>query len=135
MKRKTNYLAPIGLAVLAFTMLAGCATFVPTPTNDPFTQQLDKLYTQRQQDQTWMIASAATAAAGSVAATTFTTLDSLNKIQPNTANIGTIISYIFTAIGAGSTVWSFIEYNKAVGDYMETLKLQTQYYNLLQPQN
>jgi len=132
--KKPVALSLIPLVLLAAT-LSACATYVATPTNDPFTRRLDSLYRQRQIDQTWMIASASTTAAGITAGTTFTTLNSLNQMDPHTANIGTIISYIVTALAAGSAVWAFVRWQKAVSDYMETLKLQTQYYNLLQPQN
>ena len=125
----------ITIAAVLTAALAGCATYMPTPTSDPFTRELNHLYRQRRQDEAWMIASASAAAAGSLSATTFTTLGSLNDVGLHTARVGSILSYIIAALGAGSTIWSFIEYNKANSAYMETLKLETQYYNLVQPQH
>jgi len=131
---RTTALILMPLVLLAST-LGACATYVPTPTNDPFTRQLDSLYQQRQTDNAWMIASVSTTAAGAVAATTFQTLNSLNEMDPHSAQIGTIIAYVVTALAAGSTIWAFAKWDKSLSDYYETLKLQTQYYNLIQPQH
>ena len=125
--------AVTAIAIVLTLSLSGCATFVPTPTNDPFTRALDTYYGKRKADQAWMLASVSTAAAGAIGATTFNTLNSLNLMDPHAATIGTVISAILGTLAAGSSIWAFVDYSRANNDYMETLKLQSQYYNLLQP--
>jgi len=131
--RSSSVVAVKVIAVALTLVLSGCSTFVPTPTSDPFTAQLNRYYAQRKADQAWMIASVSTAAAGAIGATTFNTLNSLNLMDPHAATIGTVISAILGTLAAGSTIWAFVEYDTSNNNYMETLKLQTQYYNLLQP--
>ncbi len=120
--------------ILLASILSACAT---TPyrveSNDPFSRQLDSLDAKRHNAQAWMLASAISLGVGVGSGTTFSTLASLGSVQPPASTIGLISSYSLSLLAIGVGIWSFLRYNKATNDYLGTLRLETQYYNLLTP--
>jgi len=120
--------------VMFAAMLSGCSS-VPyrAESNDPFSRQLDSLDAQRHNAQGWMLASGIALGVGVGGGTTFSTLSSTGAVQPPASTIGLISSYALSLVAIGVGIWSFIRYQHATNDYLGTLRLETQYYNLLTP--
>lgn len=125
----------IAAALLVAIGLSGCATTgnYHLGANDPFARQLNNLYTQRVNAAHWLIASAGALGAGVAAGTTFSTLHGLGLAGPPISTVGLLSSYGLSLLGVGVGIWAAVRYNRAVNNYLATLRLETQYYNLVSP--
>lgn len=127
-----------GVAVVLVTAalaLGGCATTqnYHLKTNDPFSRQLNDLYAERVNAAHWLLASGGALGVGVTVGTTFSTLHGLGIVAPPASTVGLLSSYAFSLLGAGVGIWAAVRYNRAVNDYLATLRLETQYYNLVSP--
>jgi hypothetical protein len=119
-------------AVIVCCAFFGCATLDRVSSDDPFSARLDTLNSKRVSSQSWMLVSVITLATGFIAGTTFTTLKSLGSIDSKAADPWIIASYSLTGLASGASLYFFLDYNHQMNDYLETLRLQTQYNNAIQ---
>ena len=131
MKLFTRLFALILCAALCLSV-AACATVARTDSDDPFSNQLDNQYATRTNAQNWMLASAISLALGVVTGTIFTTMSNMNQMSQTTAFFGIIASYSVSTVAAGVGTYELFRWNKAFDEYLETLRLQTQYYNAIE---
>jgi|SRR5208283_3761181 len=117
---------------VVLTFLFSCATVDRVSSDDPFSNQLDTLYSKRQNSEHWIFASALTLAASVITGTVFTTLYNLNKVDSRTATAAIITSYSISALATGWGTYQFFNFDKYFNEYLETLRLQTQYNNAIQ---
>jgi len=68
-------------------------------------------------------------ATGAISGTVFTTLYNTNNMDPGLAVPLIVASYSISTIAAGWGTYQFYNFNKYFNEYLETLRLQTQYYN------
>jgi amino acid permease len=100
--------------------------------DDPFSEQLDTYFNTQARYKNKLIFSALVFAGGLIGSTVFTTYRSYNG--SSTANtIGIFTSYGLTALSATYGGWCFYKWSGNMDLYLETLRLQTQYYNIIQP--
>ena len=134
-KRRHRVRLALVLVMLVVFSFSGCASTDVTPisSDDPFSAHLNDLSVKRLKAEHWLIASAASLAAGAAAGTTFSTLHSLNIAGPPVSTIGVISSYTLSILGAAAGIVWFSRYTAAVNEYLQTLRLETQYYNLVSP--
>ncbi len=118
----------VALAVLAaFTF--SCATVERTESDDPFAPQLDNYYAKRQTAQTWMFACASVLAISALGGTAFTTLNSMQAMDHTWAILGIVSCYTIGAASTGFGIYEYTQFDKYFNLYLETLRLQTKYYN------
>lgn len=114
---------------LCASLLFSCATVERTSSDDPFSNQLDTLYAKRSNAQTWIFICAVVLATGAISGTVFTTLYNTNNMDPGLAVPLIVASYSVSTLAAGWGTYQFYNFNKYFNEYLETLRLQTQYYN------
>jgi predicted small secreted protein len=130
MKRMSKLVAVL---LLILVTLSSCAT-VPVAgfdDDDPFGPQLADMAMRRENWRDRLFWSVIASAAGFLATSTFITLDGMGVIDENLTTPLTVGGYGLTTAGIGFGVWSYIEHQKATDEYLETLRLSTQYYNLI----
>jgi hypothetical protein len=120
--------------ILVFcVILGGCqSTGNYYHTDDPFSEQLDYYYNNQQKHKKWFVLSAL-AFAGTFA---FGTYFATNRSLGNDSlfnNIGFYSSYALAAGAFAFGGYTFYQWSTNNDLYLETLRLQTQYYNVLQP--
>jgi hypothetical protein len=118
----------IALVAFAF-LLSSCATVERTDSDDPFSNQLDTLYAKRVNSGDWTLAFAVILASGVIAGTVGTTLYNTNNLGAGVAIPLIASSYVVSILSAGCGTYTFFNYKKYFNEYLETLRLQTQYYN------
>ena len=106
-----------------------CASVERAESDDPFTNQLDTLYAKRVNNGNWTIAFAVILASGVIAGTVGTTLYNTGNLDAGVAVPLIASSYVISILSAGAGTYTFYNYNKYFNEYLETLRLQTQYYN------
>jgi hypothetical protein len=113
-------------------LAASCTTteFYYTGT-DPFSEQLDFYYRRQQVSKTYLLLSSVIFASGFIAGSYFTTARSVDFGNSIVNDAGLYSSYGIATSAAGGGIVSFIYWSKYSDQYLETLKLQTQYYNVL----
>ncbi len=120
------------IIVLSFMLIfSSCTSFPRVSSDDPFTNQLDDLYQKRVSDQTKLTFFFVGFLVSSVSGTVISTMHGNGSISDSTAQTGLIAAYSLGAICGGGVVWSYFDYSKDMNDYLETLRLQSQYNNLL----
>ena len=118
----------VALAVLA-SLLASCASVERVSSDDPFAEQLDSLYAKRVSSGDWTLAFAIILAGGVIAGTVGTTLYNTGNMDAGVAIPLIASSYAVSILSGGLGTYAFYNYNKYFNEYLETLRLQTQYYN------
>ena len=115
--------------VLVGALVASCASVERTDSDDPFTNQLDTQFAKRVSSGNWTIAFAVILASGVIAGTVGTTLYNTGNLDASVAVPLIASSYMISILSTGAGTYTFYNYNKYFNDYLETLRLQTQYYN------
>ena len=115
--------------VLVGALVASCASVERTDSDDPFTNQLDTQFAKRVSSGNWTIAFAVILASGVIAGTVGTTLYNTGSLGAGVAVPLIASSYVVSILSAGAGTYTFYNYNKYFNEYLETLRLQTQYYN------
>ncbi|MDR2094654.1 MAG: hypothetical protein LBP76_03945 [Treponema sp.] len=100
---------------------------------DPFSEQLDEYYNSQKKHKRNLIISAASFGGGFLMGTYFMTARSMDFGDPVFNQIGIYTAYIGSAAALGFGIYSFIKWSRNMDLYLETLKLQTQYYNIIRP--
>ena len=67
---------------------------------------------------------------GFVSGSTFTTLNSLGIVDQSISSPVTIASYITVSVSAIVGIIGFLIWKDGIDNYLETLRIQAQYYNL-----
>jgi len=119
--------------ILAAALLFGCAS-APKKIgiDDPFSDQLEFYYRRQQSGKTWFLASALAFGVFFAAGTYFATERALNGYT----SFNTFGLYSAYAVGLGASgfgAYSFYRWSKNNNLYLQTLRLQTQYYNVINP--
>jgi hypothetical protein len=130
MRKTTIMLSVCLIAVLLFS--TSCATPPHIESDDPFSQQLDRMYQARLNSRHALTVSVCGLAAGILGATFFATMHGFGNIDDNVYKIGLYSSYGVAVVGTVAGVYSFISWNNSMNDYLETLRLQANYYNAIQ---
>jgi hypothetical protein len=100
--------------------------------DDPFSEQLDTYYNNQASYKDRLIFSSLVFAGSLITATIFTTYRSYNG--GSTFNtVGIYTTYGLTALSASYGAYNFSKWSSNMDLYLETLRLQTQYYNIIQP--
>ena len=120
------------IVALVVISIIGCASMERVSSDDPFSARLDTLNFNRINAQNWMLASAVTLVVGLIAGTALTTTTNLGTIDQGTGKAWIIVSYSVSTLAAGAGTYFFFDYNRQMNDYLETLRLQTQYNNAIQ---
>ena len=115
--------------VLVGALVASCASVERTDSDDPFTNQLDTQFAKRVSNGNWTIAFAVILASGVIAGTVGTTLYNTGNLDASVAVPLIASSYVISILSTGAGTYTFYNYNKYFNEYLETLRLQTQYYN------
>jgi len=115
--------------VLVGALVASCASVERTDSDDPFTNQLDTQFAKRVSSGNWTIAFAVILASGVIAGTVGTTLYNTGNLDASVAVPLIASSYVISILSTGAGTYTFYNYNKYFNEYLETLRLQTQYYN------
>jgi len=138
MKRRHYLSGAITIILVTAISLSGCATseaLVAHHTTDPFAKELNRIAGQRAGSQSWLLVSLATLVTGAVAGTLVSTLQSLGNISPQTARPLLYATYGLNSLALIGGAVSYLKYTSTTDAYLHALRLQTQYYNLLSPQN
>lgn len=112
--------------------LASCKTAPFYHGEDPFSGQLDMYYSRQQRSKTGLLFSTIVLAAGITAGSYFTTARSQHFGSTSLNNAGVYSSYALSAAAAGFGIYYFTRWSKNTDLYLATLRLQTQYYNVLE---
>ena len=99
-------------------------------TDRAFEQKLDLYYVQRNRGiraTRWGVIGVLS---GFVLASTALTLEGAGVIEPPVSTIATVGTYAIVGGSAGASAWGFWRWRTASDDYLETLRLQTRYYNI-----
>ena len=131
MKALTKLLIAPLCILLVFSIL-GCASVERVSSDDPFSQQLDIEYANRQNAQNWMLTSAIALVIGVIGGTVCTTLGNISQLNQTAAIVGIVTSYSLSRVGAGVGTVELLRWNRAFDEYLETLRLQSQYYNTIE---
>ena len=124
----------LSVLLIAAFLLQGCSSQQKRISiDDPFSDQLAYYYKKQQQSKTALLASALAFSGSFAAGTYFATSRSLGKNSARLNNAGLFTAYPVSAASFGFGIWSFIKWSGYVDAYLETLRLQTQYYNVVQP--
>jgi hypothetical protein len=100
--------------------------------DDPFSEQLDTYFNTQVSYKRKLIVSSLVFAGSLIGGTIFTTYRSYNG--SSTLNyIGIYTTYGLTALSATYGGYCFYKWSDNMDLYLETLRLQTQYYNIIQP--
>jgi hypothetical protein len=118
--------------ILLSVLLASCVSVERVSSDDPFSNQLDTLYAKRTNAGDWMLACAVILAAGVVSGTVSTTLYNTGNLAPGWAVPLIVASYCVSTIAAGWGTYQFYNFDKYFNEYLETLRLQSQYYNTIE---
>jgi O-antigen/teichoic acid export membrane protein len=121
------------LIPLLITLLVSCAGQPPYyHIDDPFSEQLDTYFNTQRSFKNKLIFSSLIFAGGLIGGTIFTTYRSYNG-DSTLNSIGIYTTYGLTAVSAAYSGYCFFKWSKNMDLYLETLRLQTQYYNIIQP--
>lgn len=101
--------------------------------DDPFSEQLDLSYNRQAKHKRRLFIAALCFAGGFVLASCFNTARSMDWGNERFNQAGQGIAYAGAAAAAGFGVFSFLRWSKYTDEYLTTLRLQTQYYNILRP--
>lgn len=127
-----NKISKLVAVALLLVCIVSCATVERVSSDDPFSNQLDRLDSNRQHAQDWLLASSITLVVGLITGTVATTLNSLGQIDPGLATGLIIASYSVSTLSAGWGTYQFFVFKNNFDEYLQTLRLQTQYYNTIQ---
>jgi hypothetical protein len=111
---------------------SGCASAPKVNSNDPFSERLDSLYQQRKKTNTVLTFSVIGIGTSFIGGSLVATMHGLGNLNQHDYDVG---NWIFYSLGTASTlcgVISFVKWDKSMNDYLETLRLQTQYYNIVE---
>ena len=121
---------PRMIALIICTIFVfACASVERTDSDDPFTNQLDTQFAKRVNNGNWTIVFAVILGSGVIAGTVGTTLYNTSNLGAGVAVPLIASSYVISILSAGAGTYTFYNYNKYFNEYLETLRLQTQYYN------
>jgi hypothetical protein len=129
MKRTVRVIA----FLLCVLFVSSCATtLAPVSSDDPFAPQLDREYADRNNAAGWMFGCAISLVAFAIGGTVVTTLYNTNNLDQGAALPLLLTTYTLATCSGGLGVYEFFRYNNSFNDYLETLRLQTQYYNTIE---
>lgn len=100
-------------------------------TDRAFEEKLDLYYVERERGINATRWGVIGVVGGFVLASTVLTLDGAGVIEAPVSTWATVGSYAVTGVAAGTSVWGFWRWRSASDDYLETLRLQTRYYNIV----
>lgn len=129
---KCKQLGAVLLIISLLVSITSCATSPRIRSDDPFSEQLDNLYQKRLFAQRGLTISVISIGVGLIGGTAFATLHSLGAVSNNVYPWGLYSSYGLSVLGVGAGITSFVIWNNSMNDYLETLRLQSQYYNTQQ---
>lgn len=133
---KEKHVRKIIPAVAAITALAillsSCASVQRMDSDDPFAAELDNLYARRNDSAKWMLACGISLVTFALGGTVVTTRYNMGQMGQGLAVPLIITSYMLSTAAGGVGIYEFVNYNNAFNDYLETLRLQTQYYNTIE---
>ena len=99
--------------------------------SSPFEDELNTLYYTRNFGGNVMWVGSILTLSGFVLTSTAVTAQGLGKLDSSAAVPCIITGYIFTIVSAAITGWGFSTWYQSSNDYQDTLRLQSQYYNIL----
>jgi hypothetical protein len=118
---------------LAALSLVSCRTAAPFyHSDDPFSEQLDLYYGRQQKSKNRLFISVVVLAAGIAAGSYFNTARSRHFGSTSLNNAGLYSSYALSTAASAFGIFCFAGWSKYTDLYFETLRLQTQYYNILE---
>jgi hypothetical protein len=79
-----------------------------------------------------MLTSAIALVIGVIGGTVCTTLGNISQLNQTAAIVGIVTSYSLSRVGAGVGTVELLRWNRAFDEYLETLRLQSQYYNTIE---
>jgi hypothetical protein len=100
--------------------------------DDPFSYQLARYYQRQKSWKTSLFVSTLIFAGSFAAGSYFVTSRSLDGASVGN-DIGVYSGYSATLLSFGIGALSFYGWSKNIDAYLETLRLQTQYYNIINP--
>lgn len=116
--------------VTAFIVIsAGCFCSPVDP--DPFEPDLERYYIQREAGSSILFWSVLSLAAGFIGGSTCSTMNSLGYMDPAAADPCVITSYCIVSVSAIVGFIGFLVWKDGSEKYIDTLRLQSQYYNLV----
>jgi hypothetical protein len=118
--------------LLCSLLVFSCATAPRVDSDDPFSAQLDREYAARQNSGDWMLGCAISLVSFVIGGTIVTTLYNTNNVNQGTAIPLLVTSYTLSLASGGLGIYEFVRYKNSFNDYLETLRLQTQYNNAIQ---
>jgi hypothetical protein len=123
------------LALPLLFLPASCASHGPYyyHPDDPFSEQLDLSYNRQAKHKRNLFIAALCFTGGFLLASYFSTAHSMDFGEPWFNRTGQSIAYGGAVAAVGVGVFSFIRWSKYTDEYLTTLRLQTQYYNILRP--
>jgi len=120
-------------AVLIVIMFTSCASQPKKiGIDDPFSDQLYFYYRKQQWGRRWFFVSTLSLAGSFAVGSYFATTRALGNTSLFN-DIGYYSSYGLAAGSFGMSIYSFYLWSKYTDAYLETLRLQTQYYNIINP--
>lgn len=131
MRKKRTRFSIVTVAVLAI-LLSSCAGVQRMDSDDPFAAELDNLYAKRNDSANWMLVCGISLVTFAIGGTAVTTLHNMGQMDQGLAVPLIITSYMLSTAAGGVGIYEFVNYNNAFNDYLETLRLQTQYYNTIE---
>lgn len=122
--------------IFAAASFVGCTTVNPQneqyyASEDPFARQLEIHSYERQQGKKWIQWSAVGIAATLVGASVARTGVSMEWWGEPVGNIGEVAGYALVTAGSVTGYLGYERWRIASEEYIETLHLQSQYYNLI----
>ena len=119
--------------LLVVSVLCSCSTYQKKiGVDDPFSDQLEFYYRKQQSGKNFFLISAVMFATVFAYGTYFATERSLRDYT-TLNSFGVWSAYILAPGFFGLGAYSFYQWSKNSNLYLETLRLQTQYYNVINP--
>jgi len=129
---KKRLVPSLVVAMIATFSFSSCATVHDRiQSTDAWADQLDQLYAKKARDENVILASSFVFAGSIIAATVANTMHSSGAMNDSQFPFVYWPSYALAGIAAASDVVVYLDYRKVVDDYLDTLRLQANYYNLL----
>lgn len=123
------------IVVLLAISMVGCASIPPQEyygAEDPFSSQLDHYYVEREKGKRTFLWSVVGVASTLVLASVARTASSMGAVSPTAGTVAEMTGYAAVAAGSITGYLGFRRWEQGSSDYLETLRLQSQYYNLVQ---
>lgn|GEM_PF-3681246 len=116
------------LSFIIFILTFNC--FSEPISGESFEIDLNNYSNQKNIGFTFLMSGAIGLSLGFVSGSTFTTLNSLGIVDPSISSPMTIASYITVSVSAIVGIIGFLIWKDGIDNYLETLRIQAQYYNL-----